>query len=261
MQLKHSSDLAIDSALAQMSKCSKDVALSQEAGEDPNLALSQEAGEEPKSEDSNEEKEDEEEGADEALTEEAWDEENTPTVVFGTDWFDDDNQVSEPTMAVDLSFDQKPSWFNNAGLRRWRRLYGIAKKGGSQPSVRENFAHTRQRYSILTAVHSWGHTDPVCAPDVPPIHVYSYLLRSAALGLPSGSYKSVDVVEALDWMLPDAADSSESIILMLDWYSGHLTEEVVELVRRKGHVLIFHGGGCTPFMQINDTHLHSRLAF
>ena len=40
-----------------------------------------------------------------------------------------------------LSVDQKPSWFNNAG-----HTGTFAKKGGSQPSVRENFAHTRQRY-------------------------------------------------------------------------------------------------------------------
>ena len=40
----------------------------------------------------------------------------------------------------------------------------FAKKDGSQPSVRENFVKTRERYSILTSVPSWGHTDP----DVPP---------------------------------------------------------------------------------------------
>ena len=73
----------------------------------------------------------------------------------------------------------------------------------------------------------------------------------------NGSYRSEDVVEALDRMLPNAAHSQESIIVMLDWYSGHLTEEVAELVRRKGHVLVFLGGGCTPFTQINDTHLHA----
>ena len=61
-------------------------------------------------------------------------------------------------------------------------------------------------------------------------------------------------------MLPAAADSSQSIIVMLDWFSGHLTDEVAELVRRKGHVLLFHGGGCTPFTQINDTHLHASLS-
>ena len=46
---------------------------------------------------------------------------------------------------------------------------------------------------------------------------------------------------------------------MLDWYSGHRTEEVEALLMRKGHVLLFHGGGTTPFTQINDTHLHAQV--
>ena len=64
----------------------------------------------------------------------------------------------------------------------------------------------------------------------------------------------------LDFLLPSANDSKESVVVLLDWYAGHLTEEVAALVRAKGHVLVFHGGGCTPFTQVNDTHLHATLA-
>ena len=50
-----------------------------------------------------------------------------------------------------ISLGQKPSWFNNAGHK------GIlAKKGNRQPGIQENFAKTRERYSILTSVRSWG---------------------------------------------------------------------------------------------------------
>ena len=76
----------------------------------------------------------------------------------------------------------------------------------------------------------------------------------------NGSYRSGDAVEALDWMLPDANSSDESIIVLLDWFSGHLTEEVAALIQAKGHVILYHGGGTTPFTQINDTHLHALLA-
>ena len=173
-----------------------------------------------------------------------------------------------------LSLDQKPSWFNNAG-----HTGTFARRGGSQPSVRENFAQTRQRYSILTSVPSWGHTAALSqVPDVPPRiallfkgkqdgHMIRELRKSKRMASwmlvqaqEHGSYRSSDMVEALGWMLPPASNSSESIVLMLDWYSGHLTAEVADLVRSKGHVLIFHGGGCTPFSQINDTHLHASLA-
>ena len=57
-----------------------------------------------------------------------------------------------------------------------------------------------------------------------------------------------------------AHSPDESIIVLLDWFSGHLTEEVAECIHSKGHVLLFHGGGTTPFTQINDTHLHAELA-
>ena len=168
-----------------------------------------------------------------------------------------------------LSVDQKPSWFNNAG-----HTGTFARRGGSQPSVRENFQHTRQRYTILTCVPSWGHADPDVPPKVAilfkakPNGIVIRNLRASARLKPwtkvqvqeNGSYRSQDVVEALDWMLPNASDSTESIIVMLDRYSGHLTEEVAEVIRRNGHVLIFHGGGCTPFTQINETHLHAQLA-
>lgn len=60
-------------------------------------------------------------------------------------------------------------------------------------------------------------------------------------------------------MLPHAQSDDESIVLLLDWYKGHLTQEVADAVHSKGHVLLFHGGGCTPFTQTNDTHLHARL--
>ena len=37
--------------------------------------------------------------------------------------------------------------------------------------------------------------------------------------------------------------SEERIVVILDWYSGHRTPDVEDVVRRKGHVLLFHGGG------------------
>jgi len=172
-----------------------------------------------------------------------------------------------------ISLDQKPSWFNNAG-----HTGTFAEKGGKAPTVREDFNKTRERYSILTCVPSWGHGDPNLEGYVPP--KIAILFKGSATGTikqslrqssrlqpwmlvqvqENGSYRSQDMVEALDFLLPSANVSTESIVVMLDWYSGHLTDEVAALVRSKGHVIVFHGGGCTPFTQINDTHLHALLA-
>jgi ribulose kinase len=58
----------------------------------------------------------------------------------------------------------------------------------------------------------------------------------------NGSYRSEDVCEFLEWALPQATSPEESIIVVLDWYAGHRTEEVEALLKRMGHVLLFHGG-------------------
>jgi hypothetical protein len=150
-----------------------------------------------------------------------------------------------------LSVDQKPSWFNNAGHT------GALTKKGSAPTIRENFAATRERYTILTSVPSWGHDDEEVPPKVAVLfkgkpngrivksiedqfHCPDFMKIQVQ---EHGSYRSEDVVTALDWMLPTATCPEESIVVLLDWYSGHRTDEVEELLQRKGHVLLFHGGG------------------
>ena len=60
-------------------------------------------------------------------------------------------------------------------------------------------------------------------------------------------------------MLPKASTSAESIQVLLDSFSGHLTDEVAAISKTKAHVLISHMGATTPFTQINDTHLHGVL--
>ena len=66
-----------------------------------------------------------------------------------------------------------------------------------------------------------------------------------------GSYRTSDVVAFLDWALPTAACPQDSIVVLLDWYSAHLSAEVAELVASKGHILLFHGGGVTGMEQVN----------
>ena len=163
-----------------------------------------------------------------------------------------------------LSLDQKPCWFNNAGLT------GTYATSGSQPTVREDYNGTRQRYTILTSVPSWQDD-----PNLPPKMAVLFkgkpngrIVRGIEehFGQPlwmkvqvqeKGSYRAEDMIEFLEWALPDANSSEESIIVLLDWFSAHRSDEVEQLVKRKGHVLLFHGGGTTPFTQINDTHLHA----
>jgi hypothetical protein len=75
-----------------------------------------------------------------------------------------------------------------------------------------------------------------------------------------GSYRVEDVLEFLDWWLPVAEQPEDSLLVMLDWFSAHLHEKVQQLVRKKGHILDYHGGGTTPIEQVNDTHIHAALS-
>jgi hypothetical protein len=75
----------------------------------------------------------------------------------------------------------------------------------------------------------------------------------------TGSYRFWPMrgaIKDLKWMLPQARTSDESCVVLLDWCSGHATAEVADIVKKKGHVLVFHGGGTTPLTQANDTHFH-----
>ena len=63
-----------------------------------------------------------------------------------------------------LSMDQKPSWFNNAGLRPQ-----LARKGTRKVGAREDHHGTRQRYTVMTTVQSWPcPVDPVTGGVTPP---------------------------------------------------------------------------------------------
>ena len=157
------------------------------------------------------------------------------------------------------SLDQKPSWFNNAGHRPT-----YAPKGSKGVTTKEDFAGTRQRYTIMTWVLSW--TSEICPPVCVLFKAKSGKRILSDLRSPpwmmvqtqeKGSYRACNMVDSLLWGLPDATNPSESIVVMLDWFSAHLTPDVVAAIRAKGHIVIYHGGGATGVEQVNDTHLHA----
>ena len=55
-----------------------------------------------------------------------------------------------PTPMRWVSYDQKPSWFNTAGLRPQ-----LARRVSCKVGARQDHAGTRQRYSLMTTVQSW----------------------------------------------------------------------------------------------------------
>ena len=166
-----------------------------------------------------------------------------------------------------ISWDQMPAWFNNTALD------GSYAPRGHTPTIREIACHSRQRFSLCTCVDSATKPDDT---DPPPLGL---LFKAAPFGViwkelsgdpntpkwmhvqtqEAGSYRSSDMVHLLRKTLKPAVQLWESAIVMLDWYAGHRTPEIAHLIAELGHVLLLHGGGTTPYEQVNDTHLHARM--
>jgi len=169
-----------------------------------------------------------------------------------------------------MSADQKPSLFNNASTTGT-----YVKKGRKAVSVNENFANARQRYTILTVSSTDCTYSGDGTGDPPTIFILFKGKKDgriknllAEMDLPGwlhiqvqeyGSYREEDVIDALRELLPVAASTRESKVVLLDWFSAHRTDAVVEFVESRGHVILWHGGGCTPITQHNDTHIHAIL--
>ena len=167
-----------------------------------------------------------------------------------------------------ISWDQMPAWFNNTALD------GTYAPRGVVATIREIACHSRQRFTICTCVDSASSRE---GSEPTPVGV---LFKAAPQGavwkeltgianLPdwmhiqtqvNGSYRSSDMVELLEKTLPQVDPKGpDSAIVMLDWYAGHRTAEIEALIVSRGHMLLLHGGGTTPFEQVNDTHLHARF--
>ena len=161
-----------------------------------------------------------------------------------------------------VSWDQKPAWFNNTALDT---TYSVV---GHEPLVREIEAHGKQRMTICTCVDSALADPPLgilfkAAPkgrvwadlnadtDIPPwMHVQTQC---------KGSYRASDMVELLEKTLTPRGPDYESQVICLDWFAAHRDPSVAKVIRERGHVLLFHGGGSTGYTQVNDTHLHATL--
>ena len=142
--------------------------------------------------------------------------------------------------------------------RRRKKLN--ARKGASRVGAKEDHHGTRQRYTIMSTVQSWT-VDGGAVPRIAVLfkadsgeRVLSGLSPPPWLLLQTqerGSYRTEDVVAFLEWTLPRATRAEESIVVLLDWFAAHLSEEVATCIHERGHVLLHHGGGVTGFEQVN----------
>ncbi len=172
------------------------------------------------------------------------------------------------------AYDQKPFYFNQAGDGGT-----LASMDEFEVDVRENFHATRARFTALTksvdkdpdesmedvAARSHGSGSPrklaICfkaAGSGERIRQELEVPDNVLLQFgPKGSYRVKQVLELLEWDLGDADGDGDMEIVFLDWFSAHLHPDVQELIKKKGHVVLFIPGGATPWVAVLDTDCHA----
>ncbi len=175
-------------------------------------------------------------------------------------------------------FDQKPFHFCESGSKSRKTLDFTGKR---TITLRECHAATRERWTANT----WTSSDRCGARAGTPLEVMfkggSGVLQTALEALEavrasgrhgplrnvsvntsaSGSYGKVEVLEFLRRHLLPWSEGRRWRILLADAFKPHLCEEVRRLCWNRGYLLVYIGGGCTPALQVNDTHLHGPLSF
>ena len=168
-----------------------------------------------------------------------------------------------------LGIDEKPMHFNEAGSKNVRTLELV---GAQSVPLKTKHADTRERCSVLTSVTD----DPALASCFmrPPLEIMFkaktnqrirnlLLPRNRRISVtygPSGSYREADIISYLgthleEWT-PERAASRDYKILMLDVAKSHVGESVVDFAWSRGYLTLYHYGGITGVLQVNDTDLH-----
>ena len=161
---------------------------------------------------------------------------------------------------VFVSIDEKP-YYSNAidGLKVW------ARRGSKKKNVKEKRAAMLERWTGMTACYSRVGTVPKWAALFKAMTGSRIHLRTPenvkVQFAPNGSYRTEQVLDYLDWLLPDVENPEETQVPVLDWYSAHLADEVQELVANKtGSLVLYIGGGTTGIASVCDVVAHHELS-
>ena len=159
-----------------------------------------------------------------------------------------------------VGFDQKPLCFNS-----FLAAKTLALRGCRKVALKENVAASRERFTVMTQVHSW-------TPAEPPPCAIMFRIQSVTGGRirarlkvpgdwllqfgPKGSYRTEHVLRFLDWWCKPVGRPADTIVVVLDWFKPHLDERVDEMLHDNGHSVLRICGGITPDVQVGDTHRH-----
>ena len=172
------------------------------------------------------------------------------------------------------AYDQKPMYFNQAGDKGT-----LACMDDWETTVREVDSAKRARFTVMTkhvdkdadesmehvAARSHGTGDPRRLGVLFKTKGSGERIR-AGLNVPNdvllqfgpkGSYRTGTVREFLEWDLGNADGDGDMEMVFLDWFAAHLDDSVQDLIKAKGHIVIYIPGGGTPWVATLDTGCHA----
>ena len=168
-------------------------------------------------------------------------------------------------------FDQKPMHVAESGSKL---LQTLAFTGEADVTLEECHTATRDRWTLTT----WVTNSLTRAMSIPPleccfkggVRVHAALQRMLAdiragglcgdwlslVATEKGSYKEPDVYRYLERHMEPWGPTRRWRILFCDAYSAHDSHAIRKLAWARGYILMYHGGGSTGVVQVNDTDLH-----
>ena len=168
--------------------------------------------------------------------------------------------------------DEKPIHMNEGGSKDIRTL---AIEGEVDVELRRNHSHTRTRCTVMTSTTS----DLAKAehPSLLPIEIMKKAGSAKTLkGIklpedmstsltwgPKGSYRHDDILAYIrkwceEWTEARAA-ANDYRIMMLDVARSHIGKDIVDELWSRGYLCLYHYGGITGVLQVNDTDNHAQF--
>ena len=168
--------------------------------------------------------------------------------------------------------DEKPIHLNEGGSKDVRTL---AVEGEVDVELRRNHSHTRERSTVMTSTTS----DLAKAehPSQLPIEIMKKgcsgqtvkgikLPEDMSVSLtwaPKASYRHDDILAYIkrwceEWTEARAA-ANDYRIMMLDVARSHIGKDIVDELWSRGYLCLYHYGGITGVLQVNDTDNHAQF--
>ena len=168
--------------------------------------------------------------------------------------------------------DEKPIHLNESGSKEIRTL---AIWGEDDVELRQNHSHTRERCSIMTMTTS----DLAKAEHASrlPIEIMKKAnsdrtlkgirlpkdMSASVTWAPKGSYRHDDILGYIrrwceEWTEARAA-ANDYRIFMLDVARSHIGKDIVDELWSRGYLCLYHYGGITGVIQVNDTDNHGQF--